>query len=140
MNNQLKPGAIMLMAGGVVLAISTFLDWVSVGSYGENGWETTIWGFQGIFVFLIGAAVAVLVALKTFANTNLPPRLVGFTFNQLYMALGLAAFLITFGRQFGDNPGIGIILGWIASAVVVAGAFMEAQGEAAGSGRPPTTF
>ncbi len=139
-NNQLKPGTIMLIAGGAVLAVSTFLTWFDVGD-GFNGWETDFFGFQGIFVFLIGAAVAVAVALKSFAGTQLPARVLGFTLNQLFMALGLAAFLITFGQQFGDERGFGVILGWIASAVVIAGAFMEGQGDsAAPSNRPPTTF
>ena len=139
MNNQLKPSTIMLLAGGAVLAISTFLDWAGAGSFGFNGWETDAYGLQGIFVFLIGAAVAGSVAAKTFGNVQLPPRIVGFTLNQLYLALGLAAFLITFGLQIAQNSKFGVTLGWIAAAVVVAGAFMESKNDAMPSSRPPPT-
>ncbi len=141
MNNQLKPGTIMLIAGGVVLAISTFLDWRGFGDFGSNGWETDAFGLQGIFVFLIGVAIAGAVAAKSFAGMHLPPKVLGFTLNQLFLALGLAAFLITFGLQIGDGSKFGVTLGWIAAAVVIAGAFMESQGDsAAPSNRPPTTF
>ncbi len=140
MNNQLKPGTIMLLAGGAVLAVSTFLDWAGVGDFGFNGWEIDAFGFQGIFVFLIGVAVAGSVAAKTFGGMKLPARIVGLSHNQLYMALGLAGFLITFGLQFAQNSKFGLTLGWIASAVVVAGAFMESQSEATAGSKPPTTF
>jgi hypothetical protein len=120
----------MLIAGGAVLLISTFLDWVSVGDFGGNGLDTDYApGLLGIWCLLIGGAIAVLVALQTFGNVNLPARVLGFTWSQLYLMFGLAAFLITFGRQFADNVGFGVTLGWIASAVVVAGAFMEIQHE-----------
>jgi hypothetical protein len=127
--NNPTPGKIMLIAGGAVLFIATFLDWISVRGFSVSGTETDAFGFQGFWCLLIGAAVAVLVALQTFANINLPARVLGFSWNQIFIVFGVAAFLITFGLQFVDNAAIGITLGWIASAVIVAGAFMEMQSE-----------
>jgi hypothetical protein len=118
----------MLIAGGAVLLISSFLKWHDI-SISDGGLSTDWHGLQGIFCLLIGGAIAVLAALQTFGNVNLPPRVLGFTWAQLYLMFGLAAFLITFGLQFSESVGFGVTLGWISSAVIVAGAFMELQNE-----------
>lgn len=131
-----------------MLFISVFLPWISAGSgdfkFTENGLSTDFApGLLGIWCLLIGGAIAVLVALSTFGNVNLPDRVLGFSWNQIYFMLGFAAFLITFGEQFRESAGFGVLLGWIASAVIVAGAFMEMQSEGSNSntgGMPPTTF
>jgi hypothetical protein len=125
----------MLIAGGAILLISTFLDWRDTFS-AESGISTDLTGLQGIFCLLIGGAIAVLVALQTFGSVNLPPRVLGFTWTQLYFMFGLAAFLITFGLQFAEFTAFGVTLGWIASAVIVAGAFMELQAEGKRAGAP----
>lgn len=128
MKNNPTPGKIMLMVGGAVLFIASFLKWRDT-FVSEGGLSTDLTGLQGIWCLLIGGAIAILVALQTFAGTNLPARVLGFTWNQLYLTFGIAAFLITFGLQFAESVAFGVTLGWIASAVVVAGAFMELQGE-----------
>jgi hypothetical protein len=140
--NNPSPSRIMLIAGGAALFISTFLAWVSVSGFSKNGLSTDYApGLLGFWCLLIGGAIAVLVALSTFGNVSLPARVLGFTWNQLYLTFGVAAFLITFGRQFADNAGFGVTLGWIASAVIVAGAFMELQGEGkSASSTPPKPF
>jgi hypothetical protein len=129
----------MLIAGGAVLFIASILKWRDFSS-SEGGLSTDITGLQGFFCLLIGAAIAILVAVQTFGNVNLPGRILGFTWNQLYLVFGVAAFLITFGLQFAEQAAVGILLGWIASAVIVAGAFMEIQGESKVGSAPPTTF
>lgn len=139
MENDIKPSTIMLIAGGAVMFISTFLDWFSSGNFGVNGWETDIFGFQGVFVAIIGLVVAGGVALTTFADVSLPDRVLGFTRTQIYVSLAEAAFLITFGLMFAGDTGVGLFLGWIAAAVVVAGGIMEMQAESGGSA-PPTQF
>lgn len=143
--NNTSPSKLMLIIGGAVLFIASFLKWrdFPFGGDGEGGLSTDITGLQGIFCLLIGGAIAVLVALQTFGNVNLPRNVLGFGWNQLYLMFGLAAFLITFGLQFSERTAIGILLGWIASAVIVAGAFMELQSEGRGAttgSTPPTPF
>jgi len=146
MKQDIKPSTIMLIAGGAVLFISTFLAWFSVGSgsfsSSASGWSTESYGLTGIFVAIIGLAVAVGAALTTFTDVEIPSDILGFTREQVYCMLGLAAFLITFGLQFGSATGIGILLGWIASAVVVAGAYIEMQAAGAGAApaAPPSQF
>jgi len=142
MKQDIKPSTIMLIAGGAVLLISTFLNWYSSGPFSVNGWDTDAAGLTGIFVALIGVTVAGGVVASEFANVSLPDQVLGFTRNQIYCMLGFSAFLITFGRQFGPNSSIGILLGWIASAVVVAGAYIEMQAAGAGAApaAPPSQF
>jgi hypothetical protein len=139
--NNPSPSRIMLIAGGAVLFIASLLKWVDV-SGGDSGLSTDSFGFLGIWCLLIGGAIAVLAALQTFGNVNLPARVLGFSWNQLYLMFGLAAFLITFGLQFAEYSAIGQLLGWIASAVIVAGAFMELQveGRTSAGTTPPKPF
>lgn len=144
MNDNVKPSTIALIAGGAVLFISTFFAWFSVdtgfGTFSENGISTDGGpGLLGVWCLIIGAAVAAGVAATTFANVSLPDRIVGFTREQVYLILGFAAFLITFGRVFAGDTGIGLWLGVLGSAAIVVGAFME-QNEGAGTSSPPTQF
>jgi len=142
MSQDIKPSTIMLIAGGAVMLLSTFLAWLDTGFGSLSGWSTDAYGLTGIFVALIGIIIAGGTAATTFANVSLPDDILGFTRDQIYCMLGLSAFLITFGLQFGSSTGIGILLGWIASAVVVAGAFMNIQAAGAGAtpAAPPSQF
>lgn len=134
--DNMKPSQLMVIGGGILLFISTFLAWASFGSgdfsSSASGWETSLWGFQGIFVAIIGALIGGAGILKATGNAaNMPDKVLGLDHDQLHLALAFAAFLITFGRQFGDNTGIGIALGWIAAAVIIAGVIMESREAAA---------
>ena len=135
--DNLKPTQIMLMVGGLVLLISTFLAWRDFGPVSWNGWETDTFGLQGIFIALIGLAIGGGVAAQTFANVTLPDNILGLGHDQLHLSLGVTAFVVTFGQQFASDAGIGILLGWIASAVIIAAAIMDMKAEPAS---PPTQF
>jgi hypothetical protein len=128
--------------GGVLLFISTLLDWRGSGPFGSAGTSTDFQGLQGILCLIIGIAVAVVAGIRAFGvNVNLPERILGFSLNQLILILGFAAFLTTFGLQFGDFVEFGVTLAWIASGAIVAGAVIERmQGDTAGSTTPPTQF
>lgn len=142
MKDDIKPSTIMLIAGGTVLFISTFLDWVDSGPFSQGGWSTEFNGLLGIIVGVIGVAVAGGTVATKFAGVSLPDEIIGFSHDQIHLALGFAAFLITFGLQFRDFSGIGILIGWIASAVIVAGAYLDIQagGTDAAPAAPPSQF
>ncbi len=131
----------MMLGGGALLFISSFLNWFKLGPFSQSGLDTDITGLQGIVILLIGAGVAAVAAIRAFASDSvkLPEAIVGLTLNQVILILGFAAFLMMFGLQFADNTSIGVVLGWIAAAVIVAGAVMEDRSPAAGSA-PPTQF
>ncbi len=133
--NNLRPGAIALLAGGILLFISTFLDWRT----NTSGLDTDISGLQGLFCLIIGGGIVALVGLTSFGNVNLPDKVLGFTWNQVYLADGVAAFLITFSLQFADFTEFGLVLAWIGAAAIIVGAVLE---ERAGPtvNTPPTPF
>ena len=147
MQDGIKPGVIMMIAGGAVMFISTLLDWSEFG-FGSNdavnGWNTDVFGLGGIFVALIGLVLAIGVAVTTFANVELPDNILGFSRNQIYVSLALSAFLISFGLQFTEFSETGVLLAWIAAAVALAGGIMEVQAEGGssggGGGGAPTQF
>lgn len=134
--NDVRPGSWLLLGGGGLLVISTFLDWFSAGPFSENGLNTDLNGFQGIFVLLIGVVLAALGAAKAFGSgsVSIPDSIGPIATDTLVLGLGLAAFLITFGLQFRDSAAIGITLGWIAAAAGTVGAFMESSAGASSGG------
>ena len=133
----------MLLAGGAVLFLTSFLDWYSIdtafGSASANAWDTDAFGLLGILVALMGLAVAITVGLATFAGTKLPTDILGFSWNTIYVMFGFACSVVTVGFLFRGEVGIGLILGLIGALVMLAGAFMESQATARPAG-PPTAF
>ncbi|NIR41760.1 MAG: hypothetical protein GWN79_27640 [Actinobacteria bacterium] len=137
---NVKPSSWMLMGGGLVLLISTFLDWVSVSAggfdFGENAWDTDFFGLLGIICALIGLLVGGGVAAQTFGKVNMPDRVLGFTHDQIHLILGCEAFVITFGLVFRGDVGIGLWLGLVSAVVITAGAYMDLKADAPESAAP----
>lgn len=123
--NGMRPGAIAVLAGGVALLISSFLDWRGPFSI----WESTIFGLTGFFVFVIAAAAIAVAAIRAFApQVKLPEQLLGMTLNQLLVGLGAAVTILAFSTLFADQGAkIGTILGLLAGGAITAGAYMENQ-------------
>ncbi|GJM38391.1 MAG: hypothetical protein DHS20C19_17580 [Acidimicrobiales bacterium] len=145
-NNDIKPSTIMLIAGGAVLFISTFLDWISIdggeffGDFGANAWETDAFGLLGIICAVIGLIIGGGVAATQFGNVSMPDKILGFNHDQLHLILGAEALLITFGLFFRGDLGIGLILGLLASIAIVVGAFMDLRAADGGGDAAPTQF
>ena len=135
--NDLKPGPILMLGGGVLLLLSSFLDWWGPFS----GFETDYFGLLGIFTLLIGIAAAGIGGATAFApQINLPSNILGFTIAQFVGALAFSAFIWLFGFQFGQNSEFGLALGWIGAVVTIAGAVVtDMQANPSGSGSA-TTF
>src|SRR5690606_26078572 len=114
----------------------------------EVGWNA--WGggdaadfveFPALFpiatiAVLLGLAAAVLVAVATFTQTNLPDSVAGFTWPQVHLVIAVYAALVTLsfvlldktlgGETGGGDIGVGIGLWFslLASAGLVVGAVM----------------
>jgi hypothetical protein len=133
----------MLMGGGVVLLISTFLDWFSVSgggfSVGASAWETDAFGLLGIYCALIGLVIGGGMAASTFGNVSLPDQVLGFNHDQIHLILSGFALLITIGFLVRGDAGIGLWLGLLASAVMLAGSIMDIKGDSAPAA-PPAQF
>lgn len=133
--NNLRPGAIALLAGGALLFISTFLNWGG----DQSGISLKARGLQGLICLVIGGGVVLVVTLANFANNSLSLNVAGLDTNGVLLTLGIAAFLMNFGLQFADESQVGVLLGWIGAAAIVVGAVLEERETGTGS-TPPTPF
>ena len=125
--DNIKPAALVTMAGGVLLLISTFLDWFGVLGFGFNLFEGDLFGLSGIFMLIMAIICIVVPLLGALApDVNLPSNVAGMSMNQVLHAFGFAALLLSFSLLFRDNSAeIGTILGLLGSIGVVAGTHME---------------
>ena len=122
-NKQPTPGEWAMIGGGAVALIASFLD----GSGDASSWSDGAFPIVTL-IAIYSAAVAVLVALTRFANVNLPDRVVGFTWPQIYLALGFFASLMAlFWLIAAEDVGIGLWLMLLGSVAVLAGAFLTAR-------------
>ena len=113
-----------MMLGGVVAVAASFLE----GALG-----TTAWG-EGAFpivslIPIYSGAVAVLVMLSRFGNRRFAPRVMGFTWPQLYLVLGLLASVMAacwiIAGEDNDAGLYGMLAG---SLLVVIGALLSQRG------------
>jgi len=143
-NNQPSPPDIMTMAAGGVMFIAGFLNFWDQSFFSANAFGDLAFPIA-TFVWLFGTLAAVHIALVTFANVNLPERLLDFTWAQVHLAVaGFCALVMVFWLVASDWPdkGIGFYLLLLGSIVLVVGAVMRLQQapSTAGGSTPPTTF
>jgi sulfite exporter TauE/SafE len=111
------PGELTIMIAGAVMIIFSFLHFAG---------DRSAWG-SGLFPIatllpLYGLVMALHIALTKFASVDLPATVLGFTWEQIHLALGAMAALMAFGwlaTDYGDKQ-IGAwfeILGGIALVV-----------------------
>jgi hypothetical protein len=139
----------MVGLGGIVLIISLVaFGWYSYGGYTING--TSYGGFSsaatsspyaiwGILALIVTIAVVVDLALARFSPaTVIPTTALGRDMTRT-AAAGLVALLlfIKFIAHVG-NFGFGFILDVVLTIIVVAGAWMSAQGMTTPIGKPST--
>jgi hypothetical protein len=133
--DNLKPSAIALLGGGGLLFISSFLKWRG----DQSGISFDAAGLQGLICLVIGAAVVILVAMANFGGRTTELSVGGLTTNDVYLTLGLTAFLITFGLQLADSAKFGLFVGWVGAAAIIVGAFMDSRSDSTAT-TPPTPF
>lgn len=133
---KLTLGQAIVLVTGVLLFVWGFLPWYSDAGGSANAWSTeTIPGLllTATWVPLLSLAIVVFVAIKVFGN-GFPDKILGFTWTQLSMVVGLFDVLITLGflvanRSLGSlgslNLGAGLILSFITSLVLLGGAVLD---------------
>lgn len=121
---NMKPGAIAMLAGGVVLLIASFLDWQKLGPFSQSAWDR---GLTGLFLLAIAAVAIAVPAIAAFApQVELPREILGMSLMRFATVLGVSAFIISFSLLFQfEGFQIGSILAVLASAAIVAGGYME---------------
>jgi hypothetical protein len=115
---------LIIMIAGVVMLIASFLKFATfVGD--TSAWGTYLFPVATLLP-LYGIVMAAQIALTKFANVKLPERVVGSTWEQLHLVLGLLAGLMAIGWLITDlhNKGIGFWLEVVGGFALAIGAVM----------------
>jgi hypothetical protein len=113
---------------------------------GRGDQDFSAWNNDGLFPLTIlplfyGLIMAVQIALAKFANVRFPERLVGFTWPQVHIALGINAALIMLAYLVIEKEpldfGIGFFFMLIGALALAVGAFLYQREEATSPGRLP---
>jgi hypothetical protein len=133
-HRKLTPANTVILSAGVVMVLGSFLAFYkfSFGGFSKsyNAWnrDVALFGVATIPV-LFGVIMAAHVAIATFASTNLPARVLGFTWDQIHVALGFQATVMMvafFVRDKGPYDfGVGFYLMLVAAIALLVGAVMR---------------
>lgn len=149
--NNVRPGQWIMMISGAALLIFSFTDQYKDG---DNLWKD--FGVPALAP-LLGALVAVLVAIKVFGNSGLPARVGGLSADQWILTFSLTAVLVFIGLWNALRSQSNLIedlggdaleisatfwLGLVASIGLLVGAVMEEKAEptAPSAGSAPSPF
>jgi len=109
------------MIAGAVMVVASFLDFAAKRSSWQSPWFPV-----AILLVLYGVIMAAQIALTKFAGVNLPDRVVGFTWEQVHLVLGLLAGFMAIGWLVSDtgSKNIGLWLEVLGGIALAAGAVM----------------
>lgn len=129
--NALSLGEKLIVGGGILMLIASFLPWYSVdlgiegfGSITRNGWESpgAIWS---ILATLIAVVMAGAVLALRFGNMN-APDMGSITLGQAFLGAGAAVAVFVLLKLINESSSIafGFFLGIIAAAALAAGGYL----------------
>lgn len=132
-NSKLTPAAIVILAGGVVVLLGSFLNFYEVSFFGQSegrsAWSGDLFFPVTIIPVLCGVAMALHVALTAFGNVSLPERILGLGWNQIHLALGFQATIMMLAFLIQDKGGFDIAIGFwlmlLGSIALIVGAVMR---------------
>lgn len=139
---KLTTSDIIILAGGGVMFIASFLPFYKLGDFSESAWSKVSLFPISWFPVVFGVAMAAHVALTKFADTNVPARVMGMTWDQVHLALGSFAALtmLCFLIRSIDpvERGIGLFLMLLGSVALAVGAVMRTKEVPLTGGAGPT--
>jgi len=115
------PGEITIMAAGAVMFVFSFTSFA--GS--SNAWQRGLFPIATLLP-LYGLVMGLQIALTKFASLKLPHSVLGFTWEQIHLALGVMAALMAFGwmvTDYGDKK-VGTWFEILGGIALVVGAVM----------------
>jgi len=126
--DQLRPGAVAIVGGGVIVLIASFLDWFGPFSAYEN----RLFGLTGVFLLIFAAICIAFPLVDAVApDVHLPESVAGLTRNQFVHALGMAVLVLSFSLLFRESSArLGTILALIGSLAIIGGSQMEGSRKA----------
>jgi hypothetical protein len=124
-DKKLTTAEIVIVASGLVILVFSFFAYFGEGDFKINAWdEFPLFTYGAIF----GAVAAAQVLATKLGGMQLPSQVLGFSWPQVHMVLGLFALLNTFGIFVaGEDAKIGLLLGLLGSIGLVIGAYMLQQ-------------
>jgi hypothetical protein len=133
---KLSPADIVIIAGGAVMLIGSFLPFYSYASISFSAWSGAhSFGLFGISTVAVicGVVMAGQIAISDFAGSvTLPSAVLGLTWDQVHLALGFQAAILMLAflarNSAGASRGIGFWLMLLAGITLLAGAVMRTTG------------
>jgi hypothetical protein len=120
-DKQITPGEWIIMGAGAVMLIGSFLDFAG---------HTSAWG-TGTFpivtlIVIYGVLMGAQIAMVKFAGASFPERIAGFSWEQIHLAFGVFALMMSLGWLISGIPhkGAGFWLLFLGSIALVVGAVM----------------
>jgi hypothetical protein len=139
-NSKLTPGNWTILIAGIVMLIASFLPFYTYHGFTWSAWNSDI-NLLGNATLpaLFGLIMALHVAGTSFANVTLPPRVAGFSWNQVHLLLGFQATVMMVcwlardkGSSFASlGFGIGFVLMLLGAVALLVGAIMRSRETAA---------
>ena len=136
--NKLSPANIVILAGGTVTLVGSFLNFYTYPGFNAsaNAWSGgSGFGVFGIatVVVLCGIVMGAQVAVAAFATgVRVPEKLLGLTWDQVHLALGFQAALMMLAFLVRSKSpldfGIGFWLMLLAGIALLVGAIMRFVG------------
>jgi hypothetical protein len=134
---KLSPANLLILGGGVLMFVGSFLAFYTfddpvLGEFEVSAWDRAlplgVFGIATVAV-LCGVLMAVQVGLKAFSDIDMPSRLLGFTWDQLHLALGTQAALLMVAFLLRDKRplsfGIGFWAMFVGAMALLVGAIMR---------------
>jgi hypothetical protein len=115
------PGEITIMAAGAVMFVFSFTSFAG----NSNAWQRGLFPIATLLP-LYGLVMGLQIALTKFASLRLPHSVLGFTWEQIHLALGVMAALMAFGwmvTDYGDKK-VGTWFEILGGIALVVGAVM----------------
>jgi hypothetical protein len=115
------PGEITIMSAGAVMVIFSFVSFAG----DRNVWRTGLFPIATLLP-LYGLVMGLQIALTRFASVKLPPSVLGFTWEQIHLAIGVMAALMAIGWMLTDygNKQLGMWFEILGGIALVVGAVM----------------
>jgi hypothetical protein len=146
-SKKVTPAEIVILAAGVVTFVFSFLPFykaASVAGITVSRASVSAWG-KGLFpvatlIPIFGIVMAAQIAVTKWTSVRLPEHVLGFTWEQIHVALGLFAALLAICYlivdRFGADFGFGFFLVLIGAIGLAVGAIMLQLERAGAAGSP----
>lgn len=112
------PGELVILIAGAAMLVFSFLDFGAR----SNVWESGLFPVATLLP-LYGVLMALQIALTRLGGVRLPPRVAGFTWEQVHLALGIFAALMALAWLGTDgDKEAGLMLEALGGIALLAGA------------------